>query len=166
MQGATHAAAGFAVGSYIAMNTGRYLAIPVGVLGGLACDLDLPKSKAGRKAGFISVAINAAFGHRTLFHAPLVYFLLCILGINFFPFLIPEITAFTYGALLHIFFDTFNAAGIPYFYPVWTKTFSLGSAKVGGLADKILFVVMSAVSALLLYTISWPHLSTLLEVVG
>lgn len=162
MTGRTHMAAGIAVGSVLCadflhqatdLKTAACI-IGFSAFGALLPDIDCASSKLGRKLPPASIAIQFFFGHRTLFHAPLLYITL-VLVLLAFPFRLYVIAA-GLGALSHIILDTFNRAGIPWLYPIRHR-FSLAHIMTGGIIDAILGTIcfLSAVLVAILYGSAW-----------
>lgn len=150
MTGRTHAAAGLLLGSVIITTTAltgffepfedsAHAVIAAGacVLGSLTPDIDCCTSKLGRKAAPASLALQLIFGHRTLFHSPILYAALYVLGMLIFPQWGIFITAAMIGVLTHLILDTLNPAGIPWLYP-WKKKFHITKFLTGGVADLII----------------------------
>ena len=94
------------------------LAAGAAALGSLFPDIDNRKSKAGQAAGLISSIVNYLWGHRTLFHSPVLYFLLFFYARDYIGVFLPVMFGFMAGALSHIALDMMNEKGIPLFYPL------------------------------------------------
>lgn len=115
-------------------------------VGSLFPDIDLPSSTIGKSVKPLSLIINRLFGHRGLFHAPLLYLLAAsalisgIKGSIWFALVL----GFFYGITLHLLQDMMTRDGIPFFYPV-TKKISLSRMKTGDFANipatAVLFVL-------------------------
>lgn len=119
--------------------------LALSVLGGLFPDIDLETSKVGQHAKTMSFIINRFFGHRTIFHAPLLYILVYILlkeSLQQYQILL---LAFTAGALSHIVLDMFNAKGIPLLYPA-KGNYHVAKIKNGGKVEKAIFHTLIALS--------------------
>lgn len=99
-------------------------------------DLDCKSSFLGKRVPFISIPMEAAFGHRGMMHSLLPFFVVnCLL----YFFAEPELTTFislcfTVGFLSHLLGDfIFGYNGFPLFYPLTKKkvkapmTFSVNS---------------------------------------
>lgn len=105
------------------------------VLGGLFPDIDLETSKVGQHAKTMSFIINRFFGHRTIFHAPLLYILVYMLLKEHLQHFHILLLAFTAGALSHIVLDMLNAKGIPLLYPA-KGNYHVAKVKNGGKVEK------------------------------
>lgn len=107
------------------------------LLGSLFPDIDLETSKLGHAVYPLAKLLNRTVGHRTVFHAPLLYLALCALLIPQFPRWTPCIISFAVGAGTHIGLDALNPAGVPLFWP-WKKRLSLASIDTGRRAEALL----------------------------
>ena len=158
MMALTHMAAGALIGEALcktgaARTTGEAAAI-VGsaVLGSLLPDIDSVSSKLGRKFLAVSAPIQLFIGHRTMFHAPLFYCALAVVGIAFSQTgSIQSILILTaaLGALSHILLDSFNPGGVPFFWP-YPRKYHLATFRVRGPMDLLLFLVIAIGCFLLL----------------
>lgn len=105
-------------------------------VGSLFPDIDLPSSSIGKTVKPLSVIINRLFGHRGMFHAPILYLLAAsalvsgIKGSIWFALAL----GFFCGIILHLLQDMMTRDGIPFFYPV-TKKISLSRMKTGDFAN-------------------------------
>ena len=117
----------------------------VAIIGSLMPDLDMPKSFIGRLFFFISNPLERKFGHRTITHSLIGWFLASLMfaalasalffGLNYFSLsasvanwidiplqsrhghLLRIIAAFSIGYLSHLILDMFNPRGIQLFWP-------------------------------------------------
>lgn len=141
MTGSTHLAAGMLAGAL----TARYLGLDVvntaGVvaISGIAAlfpDIDTENSKIGLKVRPLSTLINRIFGHRKLFHAPLVYL---AFGIALYPALpLKLFLSLMGGVLSHLLLDSITRRGIPWLYPFRREAFGFTPISAGGILDKLL----------------------------
>lgn len=154
MTGKTHmlgGAAAFAAALALTgqTNPGIMTAVAGGatIVGALFPDIDLQTSKAGQAAKPMSFVISHLFGHRTLFHSPLLYILLYLLGTKLGTTWLPLVQAFMLGVSSHIVLDMLNKKGIPLLYPC-TKHFYVATVKSGGnaeyIVDGMLVMVLAA----------------------
>lgn len=90
------------------------------LLGSLFPDIDLPKSKVGRKVKPISWIIYKLFGHRGFTHSLLALFLLVQL-LKYFNIYQSFIVGFSIGYLSHLLGDMFTLVGVPLCYPYRRK---------------------------------------------
>lgn len=152
MTGKTHLAAGVCVGlGAVAYSldaiTGSAMSIPytdplyvlpIGyaccVVGSLFPDIDWQTSKVGQVVAPVSKVINFFFGHRTLFHSPLLFALLYIIIDWKWSELSWYAAMFVIGAASHLILDMFNEKGIPLFYP-WKKHFHIARIRPNSLAE-------------------------------
>lgn len=155
MKGKTHFAAGLAIGlgflyvlhirgmtAFISLYEGGGI-IAAAAAGALVPDIDIPTSSLGSKIKPISKGVNKAFGHRGLFHAPLLYIALYIC----MTFILPQtakiyLMSFMLGILSHMILDLLNKAGIPILYPILKGNVHLASFSASGMADLVCRVVM------------------------
>ena len=149
MEATTHILGGAAAGmlcTIVLGTTGVQAAAlaTVSVIGGLFPDVDLCSSKAGSKAKPLSATINHLFGHRTLFHSPILYVSLYLLWTHFFPDTREWAIAFIMGVASHILLDMLNKRGIPLFSPA-RKTYHLASIKTGSVEEVIFRVAFGFV---------------------
>lgn len=151
MTGKTHLAAGALVGTLaMTMALGhslplqpegviRAVTLPVmavsGVAGALFPDIDWQTSKIGSTVKPISRIINILFGHRTLFHSPILYILVYVFIMQRWPNAYWAIMPFVLGVASHLLLDMMNYKGISLFYP-YQKRFHIISLKSNGWAEK------------------------------
>lgn len=166
MTGVTHILGGIAAGIVASTLIGMEDVSAVGftcvsIAGSLFPDIDLCTSKAGSKAKPVSFLISHTFGHRTLFHSPLLYTVICILCNYYMPNLHPWIMAFTIGAASHLLLDMCNYKGIPLLYPL-SKHYHIASVKTGGKGEAAFGFVLAVAIFLMIAArdtgISFPSL--------
>lgn len=147
MRGKTHAAAGAAIGlgcsiAYSLPVDDACVLTVVAMAASLLPDIDICTSTAGRTVVPASAMIQLLFGHRTIFHAPLIYAAIYVVllpflwGTNLYCYLV----AATLAIASHIILDLFNRKGIPLFWP-WNKRFHIASFRSGGIVDRVLGVL-------------------------
>ncbi len=144
MTGTTHIIGGVLTGLIYASavpEANPMLLAGASAVGSLIPDIDICTSKLGRKILPASFLIQLFIGHRTLFHAPLLYAGLWLLLSNSFPQFQTIITALTIGIASHLFLDCLNPAGIPILYPIH-KRFHLMRIHTRGLTEKVLALGM------------------------
>lgn len=161
MTGKTHAAAGLTVGigcaSLLSLSPAHGVAAAVcAVVGSLFPDIDNHTSTIGRKVKFVSFLLQLFIGHRTVFHAPLLYALLWLFGRKILPQLSLYLTTFSIGVLSHLFLDMLTPAGIPLFWPIRKKVHIL-AFRTSGFVDWLLCFLFIAVSQYLLFTLLLPY---------
>lgn len=110
-----------------------------GIIGGLLPDIDHPNSKISHKLRVSSKLVHIFCSHRGLFHSPAFYLILG--GIIA---ALPQLKAYSYiilaflaGAFSHLLLDSLNPMGIPFFWPVTTKKYSIAKIGSGGVVDSI-----------------------------
>lgn len=118
------------------------------ILGSLTPDIDLRKSKAGQKTGPASTVIQMLWGHRTLFHAPLLYFGLFFILKNSVSIAQSILFAFISGAISHIFLDMLNAKGVPLLYP-FGGHFHIAKVRNGSLTEKNICITAVVLAVIL-----------------
>lgn len=145
MEGSTHILGGVASGllcsQVMSLSQGAAaFVIAVAAIGSLVPDVDMHTSKMGSKVKPVSFVINKLFGHRTLFHSPILYTVIYLSWISFFPEARLLATAFATGVASHLLLDMLNYKGIPIFYP-FGKRYHLATIKCGG-SEEIVFRVV------------------------
>ena len=157
----THINGGILVGLYVNLQMSNTSIISTGVflggavVGSILPDIDHKNSYIGRKAKTISKAINKFAGHRKVFHAPLMYLLLysISLGIINDKLLLVGIKGLFLGVLSHLLLDSFTIGGLPWFYPLSKKKFSLGSVKTNSKVEDILCGVLICINIVIVLDI-------------
>ncbi len=110
-------------------------------------DIDVSKSKIGRKNRIISKIIGFVFGHRGIFHS--VYIPLILLFI-FYNNINNEIgIAILLGYFSHLAADALTKQGIRPFYPLINMRIN-GFFKTNSLLEKIFFLILVFLDAALL----------------
>ncbi|MBW6409415.1 metal-dependent hydrolase [Clostridium weizhouense] len=101
------------------------------MLGSLLPDIDHRSSYIGNKAKPVSRVINKLAGHRKLFHSPLLYLILYFIADIFIlnKFGISFNKGLFLGIMSHLLLDSFTIGGLPWFYPISKKRFSIGKIK-------------------------------------
>lgn len=109
------------------------------VLGSILPDIDHKNSYIGKKTKSISKTINKLAGHRKLFHAPFLYLLLYSLsiGASLQELILICLKGLFIGILSHLILDSFTTGGLPWFYPLSKKRFSLGNIKTSSKLEEI-----------------------------
>lgn len=146
MRGSTHAAAGIATGILLSncfdINTGQSLLYTAcSIIGSLFPDIDNTSSKIGQHTKPASYLIQLFIGHRTFFHAPVIYLIAAILITSAYPGTAIFCTAFLAGAASHLTLDSLNPAGIPLFWPL-NKHFNIAKFQSGGIMDRCLGLLL------------------------
>lgn len=152
MKGATHISAGIAVGVAIcsAQSLPILQAIPVtgaAALGALVPDIDIGTSKIGHLVQPASFLIQLLFGHRGLFHYPVLYLIIYGLLMLLAPQYALYINAGILGVASHLFLDTLTERGIP-FWPL-TKRLRIAKFHSGGIVDYLIQMILNAFTLLL-----------------
>lgn len=150
MEGTTHILGGAVAGmlcTLILQSTGIQSVglVGISIAGSLFPDIDLCSSKAGSKAKPASFTINALFGHRTLFHSPILYIALYLLWTHYFPNARTWAVAFAVGVASHILLDMFNKRGIPLLYPI-KKTYHIASIKTGSAGETVFRAILGVIA--------------------
>ena len=157
MEASTHIVGGFLAGmilSSVSLLDPIFVAgtCTVATISSLIPDIDLCTSKMGHRTKPVSFVISRLFGHRTLFHSPILYIAIYCLMTKYLARYEWLIAAFAIGIASHLFLDMLNRKGIPLFYPV-SKHYHLATIKCGGrgeLALRIMLALMSCVVFLIL----------------
>ena len=147
MQATTHILGGLLAGMALAAVSlnGPTLAVPTcaaAAASALFPDIDLCTSKVGYKTKPISFIISKLFGHRTLFHSPILYITLYLLGMKYFPQYDWVVQAFTAGVMSHLFLDMLNRKGIPIFYPI-SKRYHIATIKTGSRGETAVCIILA-----------------------
>lgn len=134
----------------VSMGYSEYaLCLFAAVVGSLFPDIDLHHSKIGHKAGAVSWLIHYIFGHRTLFHSPLlmviIYFVMAALFREYQVYII----FFLIGMGSHLLLDMCNKKGIPLLYP-FPKRFHIMGVKTRSMSESITFVILLVIFLVLL----------------
>lgn len=120
-------------------NSNIYLFISLTLLGSLLPDLDHPKSKLGKKVPFFSKTVNAAFGHRGIFHSLFFALLVAYLASLFLPHYL--VGAVFFGYLSHLIADSFTKMGVNYLHPFATLHIR-GFIETGKTGEFIIFLLL------------------------
>lgn len=155
MKGATHLAAGAAIGLFVSSQQNlslpeTLLATSFCMIGSLLPDIDNMTSRIGKKTPVASMLIQLFIGHRTVFHAPLPYIALAFVITGAVPILTPIILACCLGITTHLLLDMMNPAGVPLFWPIPYRI-HLSDIPSGGILDWLLtglFWTLTAVQLL------------------
>jgi inner membrane protein len=150
----THINGGILVGLYVSIQMQNKPLIPTGILmggalvGSLLPDIDHRNSYIGKKVKTASKAINKLAGHRKLFHAPLAYLFLYSVARGMIKdnFLIMGIEGLFLGILSHLILDSFTVGGLPWFYPLSKRRFSLGNIKTNGKLEDVFCGILTCLN--------------------
>lgn len=159
MNASTHILGGIACGLAVADASGTSGLLAAGVtaisaIGSLIPDVDLCTSKAGSKIKPVSFVIGKLFGHRTIFHSPILYIALYALLLRQMPQYRLAWVALIAGIASHLLLDMLNFKGIPLLYP-YTKHYHLASIKAGSKGETVLRVLLGvAVLAAIIYLLA------------
>jgi len=157
----THINGGILVGLYVSLQMTNTAIISTGVLlsgalvGSIFPDIDHKNSYIGHKVKTVSKVINKFAGHRKLFHAPLVYLLLysISLGMITHKLLIISVEGLFLGILSHLILDSFTIGGLPWFYPLSKKRFSLGKIKTNSTLEYVLCGILTCINTVIVLDI-------------
>lgn len=142
----THINGGILAGLYVTAQMQEHNIIATGIFlggaiaGSLFPDIDHKNSFIGKKTKGVSKAINKIAGHRKLFHAPLIYLFLYSTSIGMLTdkLILTGVKGLFLGVLSHLILDSFTIGGLPWFYPLSKKKFSLAPIKTSGRLEDIL----------------------------
>lgn len=143
MTGKTHVLAGTAIGCGLLLQSGLVSPLHSGLtfvcaaVGSLFPDIDQRTSKAGSAAPVASWLIQHTFGHRTLFHSPLLYLTAYTAVCMLWPQYRYYAFAFVLAAASHLLLDMLNSKGVPLLYP-WRRRFHFTSFALGGLGELVI----------------------------
>ncbi|MEA3378021.1 MAG: metal-dependent hydrolase [Nanoarchaeota archaeon] len=109
---------------------------------GLIPDMDMPKSKLGKKHKIISNILHILFGHRGFIHTifPAIFFFAIFYYYGFIEIAIASIL----GYLGHLLLDILTPYGLKVFYP-FSKVNFRGFVKTGGFIEYIIQLLLVAV---------------------
>lgn len=128
--------------SLVGMNHAELaMCLGAAVVGSLFPDIDLHGSKMGHKAGAASWVIQFVFGHRTLFHSPLLMLIIYLGMAIFFPEYQTYTVFFLIGMGSHLLLDMCNKKGIPLLYP-FPKRFHIASVRTRSAAEAVFAAVL------------------------
>lgn len=125
------------------------LIFALSIAGGLFPDIDLQTSTVGKNVKHLSRLINKLFGHRNLFHAPILYIAIHIALIIYFPDYTTYVTAWSVGVASHLFLDMLNPMGIPLFYP-FSKRFRIARIRTSGEGENIVYFFLGITNGYLI----------------
>ena len=117
----------------------KFLFIFVVLISGVLPDIDLQKSKLGRKIRPISDIINFIFGHRGVIHSIFIPLLL-FLVFYYFGLMYYGLAIFI-GYFGHLVADSFSKEGISFLNP-FSKFRIHGFMRVGGILEYIIFILV------------------------
>ena len=157
----THINGGILVGLYVNLQMTNISIISTGVflggavVGSILPDIDHKNSYIGQKAKTVSKTINKFAGHRKLFHAPLMYLLLysISLGMTNDKLILVALKGLFLGVLSHLLLDSFTMGGLPWFYPLSKRKFSLGNVKTNSKVEDILCGVLTCINVVIVLDI-------------
>ncbi len=116
------------------------------LIGGLAPDLDHPRSTAGRVLPWLSAPLAATFGHRGALHSLLGFALAAAAAFWLAQtFWLPDALAlaFAVGYLSHLAADALTYQGIPILWPTRSRL-ALGLVRTGGTREAVVVGLMLA----------------------
>lgn len=157
----THLNGGALIGLYISSQIPKSHILSAGIflggtiIGSLLPDIDHKNSYIGKKTKGVSKVINKFAGHRKLFHAPLVYLLLysMSMGAIMQKALLVGVTGIFCGIISHLVLDSFTIGGLPWFYPLAKKRFSLGKIKTNSKIEDLLCGILICINIIMLLDI-------------
>lgn len=115
------------------------------MFGSLLPDIDHPNSYIGRRLKVASMIISKTLGHRSVVHTPLIifafptllYFFAMKLTGAIHDLAIFYIIGLSAGMWSHLLLDMMTRRGIPLFYPLTKKSFSIAKFRGGGIGDTL-----------------------------
>lgn len=122
----------------------QMLSVPICLAGSLFPDIDLRTSVMGRKVQPVSCLVSALFGHRTLFHSPLLMAIIYLMGKTAAPNYMWVVLSFLVGMFSHLVMDALNRQGVPLLWPIPTR-FWAASIKTGSKGETRFTVFLSAI---------------------
>lgn len=167
MQGSTHMAGGAcAAAAYLLFVHPETMHSPamvlaaagIGAAGGLAPDIDHPKSKISQVLRPIHILVSHISPHRGLFHTPLFYVSIWALWTwkcSDLEYLLWS-SPFFAGIASHLFLDFLNPGGIPVFSPLSKKRRRIAAIRTGGKAESIIRSFLSILLVALIVALFFP----------
>jgi len=157
----THINGGILLGLYVTCQMTNKPLISTGLflggtfVGSILPDIDHKNSYIGQKAKIISKAINKFAGHRKLFHAPLMYLLSYSVSIGMIndKLILLGVKGVFLGILSHLLLDSFTIGGLPWFYPLSKKKFSLAKIKTNSRGEDMLCGILTFINILIVLDI-------------
>lgn len=157
----THINGGLLAGLYMSQQMTNAPIVSTGVflggalIGSILPDIDHKNSYIGQKAKTISKAINKFAGHRKLFHAPLIYLLLYSISTSMITnkLLLAGTKGLFLGVFSHLILDSFTIGGLPWFYPLSKKKFSLSNIKTNSKIEDMLCGILTFINVMVLLDI-------------
>lgn len=110
------------------------------VLCSMLPDIDMPRSRIGRKHRIVSSLLNIVFGHRGFIHTLFPALGLFALLYSFGSFSLGA-AAFL-GYMSHLVLDMLTPGGIRLFYPFWGKEFR-GFIRTSGFLEYVFFIALA-----------------------
>ena len=124
--------------------------VAIASVAALVPDIDIASSKISKHIGFAS-KIFQTFGHRTLFHSPLLYLSFYLWAISSVTFLEKWVQVISWGVASHLLLDMLNKKGIPIFFP-FPKKFHVLSIKNESVGEWIVDLICVGISGFLIYS--------------
>ena len=103
-------------------------------------DIDMVKSKIGKKFGVVSYVIRLVFGHRGLFHTAWFSIILFVLFLFILDLRVIGLGVLV-GYLSHLFLDSLTVQGVRPLSP-FIEFRIRGFIKVGSVLEQVLFVLV------------------------
>ena len=117
----------------------KYLFLILVPLIALIPDIDMHKSKVGKKAGILSRIIEFLFGHRGIFHtvypAVILFLIFYYLHYNLIAF------AILVGYLSHLLIDGLTVSGVNLLKPLLNLNIN-GFVKTGSILEHLIFILL------------------------
>lgn len=144
--GKTHIAGGIFAGALIAQYLHLGVVETAGIMSMTAAaalipDIDTESSKIGAVTRPVSTIISRIFGHRKLFHAPLVYALLALALRESLP--VTLYLGLVGGVLSHLLLDGMTRRGIPWLYPFHHSNISISLFRANGVLDWLMLYALT-----------------------
>lgn len=154
----THINGGLLAGLYITSQMKNIEILPIAIflgssiLGSVLPDIDHKSSYIGKRVKPVSSVINKLAGHRKLFHSPIIYWALYIasMSIGTDKLVLNSMFGLFLGIFSHLFLDSLTIGGLPWFYPISKKRFSLARIKTNSQLEFTLCGILLCVNVVIL----------------
>ena len=158
MKSTTHLTAGAVTGLLIAQGAQPSVALltcGITAICGLLPDIDTGASGIAKLCRPAAYTLQLFFGHRGLFHSPVLWAILCAAWYCVAPQHSTWIKAAACGILSHLMLDTLNPAGVPWLWPFKIRI-AIPAARSGGILDRLLGLMLTVLFFIMLTAIVFP----------